>query len=367
MERYIGEDGGKYIVSEVKKRPVVIELTQADYDVLSEEEKNNGTVYFITDGNSPSNQVTQQQIQDAVETLIKAGVVDLRAYFKNDLATEEEGFALDARQGKILNDKIESIDTTPPIQNNLTTTEEGYVLDARQGKVLDEKIAALEGNNEVASINGVELSGNKTSRELGIYSYEGTAAQYGMPFEKISSPGSGFSIPSNYNDYGKFDDYFELITNVSTSLGADTFRCGQIGQVVITVRCIKNMSSTDWQNASAGLIVTNASSVSGTKTKFARIYLLKTNYTYAIFGIGIAYRNSIISTPMRSPSYTTSEKAALAEKEFRVYPAASTSDISGVICVYIPVDELDFVKGEVLTFVFNGYCSSGRAWGSYRS
>lgn len=55
----------------------------------------------------------------------------------NNLTTTEEGFVLDARQGKALNDNKVNI---TDIANNLTTTEEGFVLDARQGKALKEQI-----------------------------------------------------------------------------------------------------------------------------------------------------------------------------------------------------------------------------------
>ncbi len=48
----------------------------------------------------------------------------------NNLNTETPGRALDAVQGKILNDN--KLDKSNVV-NNLSTTAEGYVLDARQG------------------------------------------------------------------------------------------------------------------------------------------------------------------------------------------------------------------------------------------
>ena len=53
----------------------------------------------------------------------------------NNLTTDVEGFALDARQGKALDEK--KLDVSR-VMNNRTTVLEGYALDARQGKWLDE-------------------------------------------------------------------------------------------------------------------------------------------------------------------------------------------------------------------------------------
>ena len=58
----------------------------------------------------------------------------------NNLTTTEAGYALDARQGKILNDKFAEQDWK--IANNLTTTEAGYALDARMGKELNSNLEA---------------------------------------------------------------------------------------------------------------------------------------------------------------------------------------------------------------------------------
>lgn len=53
----------------------------------------------------------------------------------NNLTTDVEGYALDARQGKVLDTK--KLDKSH-VANNLGTIEEGWALDARQGKYLDE-------------------------------------------------------------------------------------------------------------------------------------------------------------------------------------------------------------------------------------
>lgn len=53
----------------------------------------------------------------------------------NNLTTTVEGYALDARQGKVLDEK--KLDVSK-VANNLTTIESGWALDARQGKWLNE-------------------------------------------------------------------------------------------------------------------------------------------------------------------------------------------------------------------------------------
>ena len=62
----------------------------------------------------------------------------------NNLTTESAGsHVLDAYQGKMLKDgKLEKTN----VVNSLLVTEEGYALDARQGKILDEKISELIGD-----------------------------------------------------------------------------------------------------------------------------------------------------------------------------------------------------------------------------
>lgn len=53
----------------------------------------------------------------------------------NNLTTTDEGYALDARQGKVLDNK--KLDVAK-VANNLTTIESGWALDARQGRYLNE-------------------------------------------------------------------------------------------------------------------------------------------------------------------------------------------------------------------------------------
>lgn len=59
----------------------------------------------------------------------------------NNLTTDVEGYALDARQGKVLNEK--KLDVSK-VANNLTTIESGWALDARQGKWLYENTVGFD-------------------------------------------------------------------------------------------------------------------------------------------------------------------------------------------------------------------------------
>lgn len=58
----------------------------------------------------------------------------------NNVTTTDAGFVLDARQGKVLKDQIDTKANKADVVNNLTTTDYGYILDARQGKALNDKI-----------------------------------------------------------------------------------------------------------------------------------------------------------------------------------------------------------------------------------
>lgn len=81
-------------------------------------------------------------LQDAINTKVnKSDVV-------NNVTTTAEGKVLDARQGKTLQDKINTKVNKSDIANNVTTTAEGKVLDARQGKALHDEIDDLQDATE---------------------------------------------------------------------------------------------------------------------------------------------------------------------------------------------------------------------------
>lgn len=63
---------------------------------------------------------------------------------KNNLTTMDAGYVLDARQGKVLNDKFGSYVPTANIVDNLTTASSSKVLSANQGKALADRMTTVE-------------------------------------------------------------------------------------------------------------------------------------------------------------------------------------------------------------------------------
>lgn len=94
----------------IKEVDPPVELTQAEYDALSTAQKNDGTVYYITDGNgafqtaattpaedtSGGDSNVQDELQKKVE---KADVV-------NNFTTTQAGYAADARALKTIADNL---------------------------------------------------------------------------------------------------------------------------------------------------------------------------------------------------------------------------------------------------------------------
>ena len=146
----------------------------------------------------------------------------------NNLTTTSSGYALDARQGKALNDTKLNVEN---VVNNLTTTASGYALDARQGKALNDALASLSANvvtdaspfylhdqwltpnfalNEVALLLCFSISnGNVGSAYVGMVAI-GSATSPGQP-EKTSKV---FDIYGNKTDLG-----LTFRWNSTTSLG----------------------------------------------------------------------------------------------------------------------------------------------------
>ena len=78
----------------------------------------------------------------------------------NNVTTTTAGKVLDARQGKALQDGINTKVNKSDIANNVTTTAEGKVLDARQGKALQDDIDDLQdaAENKVLFFENVACS-----------------------------------------------------------------------------------------------------------------------------------------------------------------------------------------------------------------
>ena len=82
-----------------------------------------------------------------------------KANVYNGLDKTVEGYALDARQGKALNDAKFDKEN---VYNNVDQTATGYALDARQGKTLNDKINATQ--SDIAII----IEGNQTAHTGGV-------------------------------------------------------------------------------------------------------------------------------------------------------------------------------------------------------
>ena len=103
-----------------------------------------------------------------VELIGNRELNELGLSVKNNLVTTEAGHVLDARQGKVLDEKKLNI---ADVANDLTTTEEGKALDARQGYVLDEKkvnrhTGLEEGKFLQTDENGDAVWGSPASEEV---------------------------------------------------------------------------------------------------------------------------------------------------------------------------------------------------------
>lgn len=93
-----------------------ISLTQAQYNALSEEEKNNGTVYFVEDSAS-SGTITNASVIGYNDTNVQSALDNISinkinySDVVNNLTSNSTSLPLSAAQGKELKDQIDSQDT----------------------------------------------------------------------------------------------------------------------------------------------------------------------------------------------------------------------------------------------------------------
>ena len=137
-----------------------IELTQAEYDALSTEEKNNGTTYFVTDG---------------------AGT-DEGVIYKNSISYAGGG-------GTITVDNYFSTTSENPVQNKVITAEVNS---------LDLRIVDL--NSEMA---GAKTSIAKLDTSIGNMSSLSTSAKTTIveAINEIANKGGGGTVDQSYNAY----------------------------------------------------------------------------------------------------------------------------------------------------------------------
>ena len=142
----------------------------------------------------------------------------------NNLTTSAAGSSvLDAYQGKVLNDNKFA---KANVVNNLTTTASGYALDARQGKALDDKIT-----NESKRIT--ELNGK--SYEIGTYTDSNTIMWYKKYNDgvieywgRVASPanGQGFATLNFPVPFMSADDYSIVATSQYAGSSVIAFMTG---------------------------------------------------------------------------------------------------------------------------------------------
>ena len=99
----------------------------------------------------PINEMDRQIQQNEIDIAGKLNKSDVY----NGLDYTEAGKALDARQGKALNDAVAGKVNTSDVANNVTTTKAGKVLDARQGKALHDAVIGKISSTEKGAAGGV--------------------------------------------------------------------------------------------------------------------------------------------------------------------------------------------------------------------
>lgn len=129
----------------VKNIDPPVEITQEEYNNLTEEQKNDGTVYYIIDGSSSfqTAATTPAEASDGTGSNVQTELdkrLEISKLVNGGTATEA-GYALDARYGKTLADQASQL--TSNIQrsvswatsgNQITTSLQDYVISMPSGK-----------------------------------------------------------------------------------------------------------------------------------------------------------------------------------------------------------------------------------------
>ena len=140
-------------------------------------------------------------LQDGINTKVN------KSDIANNVTTTTEGKVLDARQGKALQDGINTKVNKSDIANNVTTTAEGKVLDARQGKALQ------DGKADNSVIAPVE-SGTTASRAYAIGEHFIRDSAFCTAKTAIAQ-GEAFTLNTNYTA-GNIGDRVEDLEKLSS-------------------------------------------------------------------------------------------------------------------------------------------------------
>ena len=123
----------------IKEVDPPVELTQAEYNALSTAQKNDGTVYYITDGNG------------AFQTAATTPAEDTSGGTSN---VQDE-----------LQKKVEKAN----VVNNFTTTQEGYVADARALKTIADNYSLKTDLTDYIIIRQYQLKNLSINAQSGLW------------------------------------------------------------------------------------------------------------------------------------------------------------------------------------------------------
>ena len=164
-----------------------------------------------------------------------------KANLANDLTIEDAGYALDARQGKWLNDNKVGYSN---VVNNLGTVDGGYVLDARQGwalkKLIDNRSVSLQTQTTLIASNWIE-SGEVYKQTVSVSEVTENCALIVAP------------SPSNFEEYsGSF------VFASSSSDGKVTFTALQLPEVDLVVQILVVTVNDEIPTNDEGIIIVDA-------------------------------------------------------------------------------------------------------------
>ena len=148
-----------------------------------------------------------------------------KANIYNGLDKTVEGFALDARQGKVLKGFVDQKLDKDNVYNGLDKTVEGFALDARQGKVLKDTVDAKLDKTSV--YNGLD----KTTEGFALDARQGKALkELIQQSEHVYTAGQGLTL-SNANQFyvtsANVSTMMNLLSTGSSDAQADDYLIAQ--------------------------------------------------------------------------------------------------------------------------------------------
>ena len=151
------------IKTEIAKKPEIVELTQAEYDLLSNEEKHNGKIYFITDyvSNGTANLIIKGYYNST------DGKFYNEALFTTEVSNKSANYLYIDLGDNIIYSYSVSNGFTPlgsriEVDSSLSASSENPV----QNKVINTALAGKASASDVSNIQGVIPDTATTSNKL---------------------------------------------------------------------------------------------------------------------------------------------------------------------------------------------------------